>query len=187
MRELIVTENLTLDGVANEMDQWFSPFAGDDIAAVNREHMAAADAVLLGRVTYEEFKDFWPHQTDDPTGVSDYLNRTPKYVFSSTLDEPDWQNTTILRGPLEDEVAALRAQPGANMVVSGSISLAQSLARAGLVDEYRLFVYPVVLGRGRRLFPDAIHASLQLVDTRTFSSGVVLMIYRIARDGGEPG
>lgn len=178
MRSLVVTENVTLDGVADEMDAWFSPFGGDDIAAVNREHMAAADAALLGRVTYEAFKSFWPQQTDDPTGVSDYLNRTRKYVFSATLKEADWQNTTILRGALTEEVAALKEQPGKDIVVSGSISLAQSLVREGLVDEYRVFIYPVVLGHGRRLFPDGIDSKLRHVDTQTFRSGVVLLTYR---------
>ena len=185
MRDLIVTENITLDGVANEMEGWFTPFGGDDIAAANREHMAAADAVLLGRVTYEEFKDFWPLQTDDPTGVSGYLNRTEKYVFSKTLDEAaaDWERTTILRGPLADEIAKLKGRSGKGMVVAGSISLAQAILREGLADEYRLFVYPVILGHGRRLFPDGGGDTLRLVDTRTFESGVVLLTYRPARAG----
>lgn len=183
MRKLVVTENITLDGVADEIEEWFTPFGGDDLAAANREHMAATDAVLLGRVTYESFKAFWPRQTDDPTGVSDYLNRTQKYVFSSTLAEADWQHTTILRGALAEEIAALKGRPGKDLVVSGSISLAQALLRDGLVDEYRLFIYPVILGRGRRLFPDGTDAKLRLADTRSFASGVVLLTYRPAREG----
>lgn len=179
MRDLVVTTNITLDGIADEMDKWFSPTDGDDdLTAANREHMARTDAVLLGRITYEEFKGFWPKQTDDTTGVSDYLNRTHKYVFSSTLKQADWQNTTILRGPLADEIAALKAQKGADLVVSGSISLAQSLMQAKLVNEHRLFVYPIILGRGRRLFSEGIDNKLQLTDTRTFRSGIVLLTYR---------
>ena len=181
MRDLIVTENITLDGVIDARDGWFSPYGGDDIAAVNREHMAAADAVLLGRVTYEEFAGYWPAQTDDRTGVSDYLNRTTKYVVSSSLAEADWQHTTILRGPLADEIAALKRRPGEDIVATGSVTLVQSLVREHLVDAYRLFVHPVVLGRGRRLFPDGVHHDLQLTDTRTFRSGVVLLSYRVAR------
>jgi dihydrofolate reductase len=185
MRKLVVTENLTLDGVADEMDRWFSPFGDDDLEAVNRTHMATADAVLLGRVTYAEFKDFWPRQTDDPTGVTDYLNRTQKFVVSSTLTEPEagWEHTTILRGPLATEIAALKAQPGKDIVLSGSISLAQAILRDALADEYRIYVYPVILGRGRRLFPDGAGINLRLIEAHTFASGVVLLTYQPARDG----
>ncbi len=188
MRDLIVTENITLDGVIDASDGWFSTDGGDDLAAANREHMVAADAVLLGRVTYEQFYGYWPKQTDDTTGVSDYLNRTNKYVVSSSLTTADWQNTTILSGPLADEIAALKRQPGKEIVATGSVTLVQSLGREGLIDAYRLFVYPVVLGHGRRLFPDGIDRKLRLVDTRTFRSGVVLLSYRLARaddDGGR--
>src|SRR2546423_5069810 len=127
MRNLIVTENITLDGVIDARDGWFSPYGGDDLAAVNREHMAAADAVLLGRVTYEEFYGYWPAQTDDATGVSDYLNRTTKYVVSSSLTVAAWQHTTILRRPLTHDVAVLKRQPGKDIVATGSVSLVQSL------------------------------------------------------------
>lgn len=184
MRKLVVTENVTLDGVADEMERWFSPFGGDDLADVNRAHMAAADAVLLGRVTYAEFKNFWPRQTDDPTGVSDYLNRTQKFVVSSTLteSEADWEHTTILRGPVAADITALKALSGKDIVLSGSISLAQALLREAMADEYRIFVYPVILGRGRRLFPDGADINLRLVDARTFASGVVLLTYQPARN-----
>jgi dihydrofolate reductase len=183
MRKLVITTNMTLDGVVDQMDKWFSPTdGGEDLAEVNREQMGTTGVVLMGRTTYEEFKGFWPKQTDDKTGVTDYLNRTPKYVVSSTLTEADadWQNTIILSGPLADEIAALKNQGGADIVVSGSISLAQSLAQEHLVDEYRLFIYPTLLGDGRHLFTEGIDGKLQLTDTRTFSSGVVLLIYRRA-------
>lgn len=181
MRDLIVSENITLDGVIDLRDGWFSPYGGDDIAAVNREHMAAADAVLLGRVTYEEFAGYWPAQTDDTTGITDYLNRTTKYVVSSSLAGADWQHTTILRGPLANDIAALKRQPGKGIVATGSITLVQSLVRENLVDTYQLFVHPIVLGRGRRLFPDGVESKLRLIDTRTFRSGVVLLSYRVAQ------
>jgi dihydrofolate reductase len=183
MRKLVITENMTVDGVADQMNEWFAPSGGgDDMTEVNREHMGTTGAVLLGRTTYEEFKGFWPRQTDDTTGVTDYLNRTPKYVFSSTLTQADadWQNTIILRGQLADEVMALKNQEGADIVVSGSIRLAQSLAREKLVDEYRLFLYPTILGHGRRLFLEGMDSKLQLIETRMFRSGVALLIYRSA-------
>jgi dihydrofolate reductase len=181
MRDLIVTENITLDGVIEATGEWFAADGGgEDFVAVNRAHMAAADAVLLGRVTYEQFAGYWPAQTDDTTGVSDYLNRTRKYVVSATLEKAEWAHTTILRGPLAEEVAALKRQPGKDIVVAGSVTLAQALVREGLVDEYRLIVNPVLLGRGRRLFPDGTADTLRLTNTRTFRSGIVLLTYRSA-------
>jgi dihydrofolate reductase len=179
MRDLIVTENITLDGVVDTSGDWFSIGGGDDLVAATRAHMAAADAVLLGRLTYQQFAEYWPNQTDDTTGVSDYLNRTPKYVVSASLATADWENTTILHGPLRDDIATLKHQPGNDIVATGSISLVRSLAQDNLVDVYRLFVYPVVLGRGRRLFPDGLDRRLQLVDSQAFRSGVVLLSYRV--------
>jgi dihydrofolate reductase len=182
MRDLIVTENLTLDGVAEALDGWFSPYQGDDILAVTRAHMAAADALLVGRVTYEEFAAYWPAQTDDQTGITDYLNRTTKYVVSSTMTSADWQNTTILAGPLKQEITRLKEQPGRDIVATGSITLIQALLREKLIDTYRLFVHPLVLGHGRRLFPEGSDTALHLADTQTFRSGVVLLTYRTAGD-----
>ena len=186
MRDLIVTENITLDGVIEATGEWFAADGGEDFVAINRGHMAAADAVLLGRETYEQFAGYWPAQTDDTTGVGDYLNRTRKYVVSATLEKAEWLNTTILRGPLAEKVAALKRQHGKDIVVAGSVTLAQALVREGLVDEYRLIVNPVLLGRGRRLFPDGTDGRLRLVDARTFRSGIVLLTYRSAdEDAGR--
>ena len=126
-----------------------------DLLDAQREQREAADAFLVGRVTFEQMRGYWPQQTDDTTGVSDYLDRVEKYVVSRTLEDPEWEPTTILRGPLEDESRALKSAPGGDIVTTGSISLVRDLIAAGLVDEYRLFVYPVVLGRGERLFADA--------------------------------
>src|SRR5688500_7194668 len=140
MRDLVVTENITLDGVIDASERWFGPSGGDDAAdttdmvRVQREHMAGADAVLLGRVTFEEFRGYWPKQTDDTTGIAEYLDNTHKYVVSSTLSKPDWQHTTVLSGPLDHDVAALKAQPGKAIVATGSVQLVQALVSAGLVD-----------------------------------------------------
>lgn len=178
MRTLIVTENMSLDGVIAPMDGWFDPNAADDdLLAVNVEHREAADALVVGRVTYEEFAGFWPAQTDDPTGTARYLDRVAKYVVTSTGLSTDWVNTTRLPGPMADELAALKQQPGADIVVTGSATLAAALVPAGLVDRYRLFVYPVAQGHGRRLFPDGARADLDLLATRRFASGVVLLEY----------
>jgi dihydrofolate reductase len=130
-------------------------------------------------VTFEEFRGYWPQQTEDTTGITDHLNAVPKFVLSRTLDDPGWENTTVLRGPLGEEVARLKARPGDTLGVTGSVSVARQLVATGLVDEYRLYVYPVVLGRGARLFEGATGLPrLRLADVRPFRSGVVLMTYR---------
>jgi dihydrofolate reductase len=181
MRKLVVTENVTLDGVIDASEGWFSP-AGDeevdqsDIIAALREQQENADAVLFGRVTFEEMRGYWPHQTDDETGVSQYLNRVSKYVVSSTMTDPQWEGSTVLSG--EDEVRRLKEEPGKDIVATGSIRLVHSLIAAGLVDEYRLFTYPVVVGRGARLFEGAENIPrLTLTGSQAFNSGVVLTRY----------
>ena len=186
MRDLIITENVTLDGVAETQEDWFSTAPDDEqLSELNREHMSRADGVLLGRITYESYASYWPQQVDDETGVSDYLNRTQKYVVSTTLGDPTWQNTTVLRGPLNADIHVLKDRPGKDIVLSGSLTLARALLAEGLVDEYRLFVYPVVRGHGRRLFeiapagPDADLRRMRLEENRATSSGVVLLRYRV--------
>ncbi|GAB2618431.1 dihydrofolate reductase [Paractinoplanes abujensis] len=174
MRRLVVTENITLDGVVSPIGDWFDPSTTDDeLAAVNQRNGAGSDALVLGRTTYEEFAGFWPHQQGE---VSAYLDQVAKYVVSSSLDKADWQNTTILRGPLEDEIAALKATDGQDITVTGSATLVRSLIPTGLVDLFRLFVYPVVQGHGTRLFEE--HSlRLEPVRAQTFASGVVLLEY----------
>ena len=171
---IVITENITVDGVIDLSDGWFAPATGAaedaDHLAVLQEQDRTADAMLLGRHTFEDFRGYWPKQTDDPTGISDYLNRVPKYVVSSTLDDPGWEPTTVLRGPLDDEIAALKAAPGADIVVTGSLTLVPDLIARGVVDEYRLFVYPVWLGRGRRLTDVAV--SFRTLESRSLRSGV---------------
>ena len=185
MRDLVVTENITLDGVIDASEGWFDVVDDPevdqrDLQAALGEQSEAADAVLFGRVTFEEMRGYWPQRTDDNTGVTGYLNRVSKYVVSGTLSEPGWEPTTVLPADgFQEAVRALKAEPGRDIVTTGSITLVHALIGAGLVDEYRLFVYPVVLGRGRRLFPEGTELpSLRLVETRLFRSGVVLLRYR---------
>jgi dihydrofolate reductase len=188
MRDLIVTENISVDGVIDLDGGWFDPQAqGDsdhrDLMAELTRQGEAADAFVTGRVTFEQFRGYWPDQADDPTGISAYLNRVHKYVFSATLTEPGWEPATVLSGPLREEITALKSAPGRDIVVTGSITLVHALIAAGLVDEYRLFVYPVVAGQGARLFGgDGAGglASLRLAEARPFRSGVVLLRYRPA-------
>jgi dihydrofolate reductase len=185
MRDLIVTENMTLDGVVETTPDWFDPAGADpdadlsDLVEAIRVQREAADAFLVGRQTFEDMRSYWPHQADDTTGISDYLNAVRKYVVSRTLEDPAWEPTTVLRGPLAEEIRALKETPGKDIVCTGSISLVHALIAAGLVDEYRLFVYPVARGEGRRLFQevDAL-TRLRLVDAQPFRSGIVLLRYR---------
>ena len=187
-RDLIVTENITVDSVIDAEGDWFVPAGAEDPAdvaemrGVEERLRSTADALLVGRATFEAFRGYWPQQTDDPSGVSDYLNRVDKYVISSTLTEPGWQHTTILRGDLARETATLKNQSGGDIVATGSITMVHALNRTGLVDEYRLFVYPVVMGSGRRLFEEPVdQPHLELVEAQAFSSGVVLLRYRTDR------
>jgi dihydrofolate reductase len=185
MGTIVVTENATLDGVIEQVGDWFAPAAGDaddaDIVATLREQMQTQTALLLGRNTFESFRTYWPAEAGDTTGIRAHLNRVLKYVFSRTLEEPGWENTTVLSGDLAGEVRALKARVDGEIGVTGSITLVHGLIAAGLVDEYRLFVYPVVVGRGRRLFQDATNVSkLEFLEAKSYRSGVILLIYRPA-------
>lgn len=123
-------------------------------------------------------RGYWPEQSDDATGITDYLNRVQKYVISATMTDPQWQHSTVLSGDPAKEVRALKEQRGRDIVVTGSITLCHALIEAGLVDEYRLFVYPVVQGRGRRLFPDGFELpELRLLDAKAFRSGITYSRY----------
>lgn len=174
MRTLAITQNITLDGAVEFLGDWFDPTDdSDDVLAELHRQDAGCDATLLGRQTFTDFRGYWPQQTDDTTGVTEYLNTVQKYVVSTTLTDPGWENSTILSGDPVVEVAALKQQPGKDIVVTGSITLCHTLIEAGLVDEFRLFHYPVVQGGGRRLFPDGWTAErLQLTDAKSFATGV---------------
>jgi dihydrofolate reductase len=183
MRKLVITENITLDGSIEMLDDWFDPqLQDDDLLEESHRQDAQADALLVGRRTFEDFRGYWPEQSDDATGVTDYLNQVAKYVVSSTMTDPDWQNTTVLTGDPVERTRALKAEPGKDIVLTGSISLAHTLIALGLVDEYRLFVYPAVQGRGRRLFPDGTSIpALRLVEQpKGFRSGITLLRYAAA-------
>lgn len=176
----MVTENVTLDGVMDMAGGWFDPVDQNvdqsDIAAVNRQDQASADALLVGRNTFNSFREFWPNQTNDTTGVAAYLDSVKKYVVSSTLDDPGWTNSTVLRGPVIDEVLALKHETGLDIVATGSTPLVHALIDAGLVDEFRLFVFPVVVGHGARLFESA-DLQLELLHSQAFRSGAVRLTY----------
>ena len=199
---IVVINFVTLDGVAQAPGRadedprggfryggWAAPY-GDAVMAnalgfgtattARPDAGASGGGLLLGRRTYEDFYGFWPNQTNNPyTAV---LDNARKYVASRTLKEPlPWGNSVLLEGDASEAVASLRKQPGKDLVVLGSVDLVQTLARTSLVDEYRLLIHPLVLGTGRRLFPErGALAKLQLVEATTTTKGVVMATYRPA-------
>ncbi len=182
MRKLAITQNVTLDGSIEMLDDWFDPqLQDDDLLAESHRQDAESDALLLGRQTFEDFRGYWPNQSDDRTGITAYLDDVAKYVVSTTMTDPEWKNSTVIAGDPVRRVRELKAEPGRDIVLTGSISLAHTLIAAGVVDEYRLFVYPAVQGRGRRLFPDGVSAStLALVEApKSFPSGITLLRYAV--------
>jgi dihydrofolate reductase len=180
VRKLVVTQNITVDGSIEMLGDWFDPQGqGDqaDLVEELRRQDSSSDAFVTGRHTFEALRGYWPQQSEDTTGISEYLNTVHKYVVSSTMTDPQWQNSTVLAGDPAREIGALKEQPGQDIVVTGSIRLCHTLIAAGLVDEYRLFVYPIIQGRGRRLFPDGFELPLTLLEERGFSGGVILSRY----------
>jgi dihydrofolate reductase len=183
LRTLAVTQNVTVDGSIEMLGEWFDPQGqagvdNSDLLDELHRQDAKADGFLVGRRTFEDLRGYWPEQAEDPTGISDYLNRVQKYVVSSTITDPQWQNSAVLSGDPVEEVRALKERPGQDIVVTGSITLCHTLIEAGLVDEYRLFVYPVVQGRGRRLFPDGFECpELRLLEAKAFRSGITYSRY----------
>jgi dihydrofolate reductase len=183
LRTLAITQNITVDGAIEMLGDWFDPQGqggvdNSDLLEELHRQDSRADAFLVGRRTFADLRGYWRDLSDDPTGISDYLNGVQKYVVSSTMTSPDWQNSTVLFGDPVEEVRALKERPGEDIVVTGSITLCHALIGAGLVDEYRLFVYPVVQGRGRRLFPDGFECpELRLVEAKAFRSGITYSRY----------
>jgi dihydrofolate reductase len=191
MRKLTVFNSLTLDGVMQAPGRpdedgrggfarggWAAPYMDEVMGRVAAEGMARPGALLLGRRTYEDFHGFWPNQTDNP--FTEVLDNTRKYVASTTLREPlGWRNSTLLAGDAAEAVARLKEQPGEDLTVLGSGALVQSLRRRDLVDRYVLLIHPLVLGSGRRLFPDGgPAATLRLVDSVPSTTGVIIATYQ---------
>ena len=186
MRKLIVTEFVSLDGVmeapggeeGHPHSGWVFDFMSPDQEQFKLQETLDADMLLLGRVTYDGFSAAWPERGGD---FADKMNGMRKVVASTTLEDPEWNNTTVIRD-VAGEVAALKEEDGGPILVAGSRTLVQSLMEHDLVDEYCLLIFPVVLGSGARLFPESEEKRpLELVDSRTFSSGVTAQTYRPVR------
>jgi dihydrofolate reductase len=180
MRAIVVSVWMSLDGVfdANTMEQWFNPYESEERGEYIKNNVLTSDAVLVGRVTYEMLAGYWPNLKNNEFGIADKLNSMPKYVVSSTLKEASWNNSTVLKGNLVDEVTRLKHQPSGSIIVFGSATLVQALIRAGLVDEFRFLVHPVMAGSGKRFFREGMGPSgLSLEKTQTFPNGVVYFSY----------
>ena len=181
MRKMVAGLFISLDNVSETPDQWHFPYFNDEMGEAVDKQMAASDAMLLGRVTYQEFASYWPNQSSADVDIADHMNNTPKFVVSSTLDSVEWQNSTLIKGDVAAELTKLKQQPGRDISIVGSGTLVRTLLRDGLLDELQLLVHPIVVGRGKRLFTDESgQKPLQLVDAKTFSTGVLSLTYRPA-------
>jgi dihydrofolate reductase len=195
VRKLIVTQFVSLDGVVQapghpredleggfEHGGWIGPQMAEH-GRYNHDFFQTVGAFLLGRVTYEIFAGYWPTLTDPGDQIARALNTLPKYVASTGLSAPEWAGTTVIAGDVPGEVARLKQQPGKPILVVGSGNLTQTLMRHDLVDEYQLWLHPIVLGTGKRLFPEGSPtASMRFVESTTTGSGLVILTY--ARAGG---
>ena len=179
MRKIVSTLFISLDGVVEAPDQWSLSYWNEELEHAVGAGMADADTMLLGRVTYEGFAESWPGRTvaDDPG--AEFMNNVRKYVASTTLTSVEWQNSTLLEGDLAAALAGLKAGEGGDIMTSGSTTLVRWLLAEGLVDELTLLQYPVVVGRGRRLFPaEGPSFDFELARTKAFGNGVVQLVYR---------
>jgi dihydrofolate reductase len=180
VRKIVAGLFLSLDGVYEAPDQWHFPYFNDEMGQAVQSQIDATDTMLLGRVTYQEFASFWPQQSNDEMPIAAHMNNTPKVVVSETLDSVDeWQNSTLIKGNVVEELTRLKQQPGKNIGITGSGTLVASLLRAGLLDELNLLVHPIVVGKGKRLFASGEDQprGLRLADAQTFSTGVLKLTY----------
>jgi dihydrofolate reductase len=184
MRKIVSGLFVSLDGVYEEPGDWHFPYFDDAMGAAVDAQMRAADTMLLGRVTWEHFAGFWPDKTAADIDIAPYMNDTPKLVVSNTLtDVSAWQNSTLLSGDVYGDLRRLKEQPGKTIAITGSGELTRTLLRDGLLDELRLLVHPIAVGRGKRLFPDGFdQVPLELVESEAFPTGVLSLTYRRAAD-----
>ncbi|GAA1563951.1 dihydrofolate reductase family protein [Actinomadura kijaniata] len=180
MRKLCAGLMMSLDGVVESPDQWTEQYWAPEMAGVMAEALESADTVLLGRRTYLEFAKLWPEQGDS-NPMAAFLNGSPKYVASSTLDTLEWEGSTLVEGDVVAKVRELKQQEGGNIQVPGSPLLVRSLLVAGVLDELALMIFPVVVGGGTRLFDDVTRSfELTLADATTYSTGVQGLRYEPA-------
>lgn len=196
MMKLVVTSSVSLDGVMQspgmpdedptdfEHGGWLVPYASEEMSRIEAPWVDAADAFLLGRRTYQIMAAYWPHHDEgdafpDSGSIAAKLNRLPKYVVSTTLHKLDWHNSTPITGDVAEEAAKLKRQSGNELQIHGSGELVRTLMGHNLIDEYRLWICPVVLGKGKRLFDtSSTPTALKLIDVNSVSTGAALHVYR---------
>ncbi|MGW5264025.1 dihydrofolate reductase family protein [Microbispora sp. NPDC004025] len=177
-RKVVAGLFVSLDGVVEAPETWHFPYLNEEMGAAVGQMYAEADTLLMGRVTYEAFAAVWPHQTGE---MADAINGIRKLVASSTLTTAGWAGTALIGGDVVAAVKEVKEQPGGTIALAGSISLVRALLRAGVLDELRLLVHPLVVGTGRRLFPeDAAPVPLELTRSTAFTTGVLDLTYRPA-------
>ncbi|MCI0550010.1 MAG: dihydrofolate reductase family protein [Anaerolineae bacterium] len=184
MRKIIVSESVTVDGIfdAETMGQWAAPYYSDERDEFVRGIVLASDALLLGRTTYDIQAWYWPNQKDDKYGIANHKNSMAKYVVTSTPMQAQWNNSTVIKKNIVEEIAKLKQQPGKDILIEGSATLVESLAQAGLINEYKLIVHPSIMGSGKRFFKDGMGLTkLKLVESKPISLGVVLLSYEPAK------
>jgi dihydrofolate reductase len=181
MRKLVVSAWMSIDGVfdADTMPQWFFPFDSIERQQYITKGIMDCDTILLGRTTYEMLASFWPYQTNDDMGPASKLNSVRKYVVSSKLKKADWNNTTIIRENVVEEITRLKQQKGTEIQIEGSATLIKSLMETNLIDEFRFLVHPIIAGHGKRFFKDGLQTNLlKLISTQTLDKGVIVLSYK---------
>jgi dihydrofolate reductase len=182
---IIATNYISLDGVIEDpvgmensgLGDWTGPYSrGPEGDRFKLEELADAQALIFGRLTYDGFAAVWP-SVDDAQGFGERMNALPKFLASRTLKRPDWNNTSLIQGGLVDGVKAIKANVGGNILIYGSASIVHQLLPAGLIDEINLMIYPVALGRGKRLWPEGVRMPFALAENRHFNDGIVLLRY----------
>lgn len=180
MRKISSWLFISLDGVVEAPDKWQEGLFDDDMGKDLASQIETEDAILMGRVTYQDFAPYWPTAADEP--FASHINKTPKYVVSTTLDQVEWgqwEKPKLIKRNVAQEINKLKQQPGKNIGVSGSPTLVRSLLQEDLLDELRLLIHPVVVGSGKRLFTEDIDLKkLQLVDSKVTGTGVVILTYQ---------
>jgi dihydrofolate reductase len=186
VRKLVVSEFVSLDGVVED-PSWTFQFESDNKDKFKFDELAAADALLLGRVTYEGFAAAWPQMEEQTGEYGAWMNGYPKHVVSTTLQEPlEWNNSGLIEGDVAEKVSELKQGSGGDILIFGSGTLVNTLTQNDLVDEYRLMIFPIVMGTGKRLFWEGSDTkTMKLVDMKTLGSGVVVLTYVPAGDGAE--
>lgn len=181
MRKIISSAWVTLDGIfdADTMQDWFFPFNSHAKNEYIRNSIVNADALLVGRTTYEMLASYWPHQLNDDNGPASKINSMKKFVVSTKLEKADWNNSTIINKNIVEEVKKLKQQPGNEVQIPGSATLLQLLMKENLVDEFHLLIHPIIIGKGKRFFKEEMKTpGLKLVKTQPIDNGVILLCYQ---------